>query len=47
MTLAIYFALGAVVMLSRFLFPRPRDDAAVTSAVPSAANEQRELAKAA
>jgi phage shock protein PspC (stress-responsive transcriptional regulator) len=42
-----YFALGAVVMLSGFLFPRPRDDAAVTSAVPSAANEQRELAKAA
>lgn len=47
-----YFALGAVVLASRLLFPRPR---AAAPAIPQqahgtdapAANEQRELAEAA
>ena len=49
MVLAIYFGLGAAVLVSRLLFPKPK--AAVSVEVPthevSAANEQRELAKAA
>ena len=47
-TLAVYFALGAVVFASRLLFPRSKSAAAM-SAPPthSAANEQRELANAA
>ena len=43
-----YLALGAIVLLSRLLFPRPKAakvDAAVER--PAAANEQTELAKAA
>src|SRR3954452_18313110 len=42
-----YFALGAGVLLSRLLFPQPRqaDPAMVNESAP--ANEQRELAKAA
>ena len=43
-----YFALGAIVLLSRLLFPRPKSDVAVSAAAPLApANEQRELARAA
>jgi phage shock protein PspC (stress-responsive transcriptional regulator) len=42
-----YFALGAVVLLSRMLFPQPNDEVAIATATPTAANEQRELAKAA
>jgi phage shock protein PspC (stress-responsive transcriptional regulator) len=42
-----YFALGGVVLLSRLLFPRRKDEAAVSSATRVPANEQRELAKAA
>jgi phage shock protein PspC (stress-responsive transcriptional regulator) len=42
-----YFGLGAVVLLSRLLFPRPKDQAAVASSAPVPANEQRELAQAA
>jgi phage shock protein PspC (stress-responsive transcriptional regulator) len=48
MTLGTYFLLGAVVLASRLLFPRPT---AVSADVParelSAANEQREMANAA
>jgi phage shock protein C len=45
----IYFALGAVVLASRLLFPIPTAAApeVVSAQQPSAANEQRELAKAA
>jgi phage shock protein C len=48
MTLATYFALGALVLGSRLLFPRakPASEPAATPAL-SAANEQAELAKAA
>src|SRR3954454_13031826 len=48
LTLAIYFALGAVVLASRLLFPRTKAAVAEVG-VPahSAANEQRELANAA
>ena len=47
-----YFALGAVVVVSRLLFPRPKAVVAgsvqsVESASAPAANEQRELAQAA
>lgn len=49
-TIAIgaYFALGAVVLASRLLFPKAKTNEAETiKAEPAAANEQRELAKAA
>ena len=43
-----YFALGAVVLLSRVLFPKPKDaNAQVAGEQPAPANEQRELAEAA
>ena len=42
-----YFALGGVVLLSRVLFPLPKNEAPTASAAPTPANEQRELAKAA
>lgn len=43
-----YFALGAVVFLSRLLFPMPRADKAEVAVEKLApANEQRELADAA
>jgi len=48
MAVGAYLALGAVVMLSRVLFPRPKAakvEIVVEPAVP--ANEQQELAKAA
>ena len=46
MAFGTYFALGAVVLASRLLFPRPKDGpVAAVQAEP--ANEQRELAKAA
>ena len=47
-TLATYFALGAVVFLSRLLAPRT-ESAVMQSAspAPSAANEEHELANAA
>ena len=44
--IASYFALGAVVFLSRLLFPKPKD-APVIVERHAAANEQRELAEAA
>jgi phage shock protein PspC (stress-responsive transcriptional regulator) len=44
----VYFGLGAVVMVSRLLFPAPKaKSAAVHDEVSPAANEQNELAKAA
>jgi phage shock protein PspC (stress-responsive transcriptional regulator) len=43
----VYFALGAVVLASRLLFPKPKSANAPATAEPAAANEQRELAKAA
>ena len=48
MVLAIYFALGAVVLASRLIFPRAKS-ASMKSEAPalSPANEQAELAKAA
>ena len=45
--IATYFALGAVVLLSRLLFPRPGQAEAATAAQSTPANEQNELAKAA
>ena len=43
-----YFALGGIVLVSRMLFPRPKTSAsAAIGEHPAAANEQRELAKAA
>lgn len=48
MTLAIYFALGAVVLVSRMLFPRAKShEGSVATPSLAAANEQAELAKAA
>jgi phage shock protein PspC (stress-responsive transcriptional regulator) len=41
-----YFGLGAVVLVSRLLFPKPKAAVAV-KAEAGAANEHRELAKAA
>ena len=46
MAIAVYFALSAVVLLSRFLFPKPAP-AEIINDQPVAANEQRELAQAA
>ena len=43
-----YFALGAIVLVSRLLFPHAKASAAaVSDGRPLIANEQRELAKAA
>ena len=42
-----YFALGAIVLLSRLLFPNKQTQAQAMRSQPAAANEQRELAKAA
>jgi phage shock protein PspC (stress-responsive transcriptional regulator) len=44
--LGTYFALGAIVLASRLLFPKAKK-AAVVKAEPVSANEQREYAKAA
>ena len=47
-TLASYFALGAVVLVSRLLAPRANSTTVQAAAeAPSAANEQHELANAA
>jgi phage shock protein PspC (stress-responsive transcriptional regulator) len=47
LAVAAYFGLGAVVLVSRLLFPKPKvsSPAAIEQAAP--ANEQRELAEAA
>lgn len=48
LAVAAYFALGALVLASRLLFPKPRAvDTDSVKAEPAAVNEQRELAKAA
>ena len=47
MAFAAYFALGLVVLASRLLFPKTKPESVVTHEEPVAANEQRELAKAA
>ena len=47
MVLAIYFALGAVVLASRLIFPRAKSKTAQATPQVDAANEQAELAKAA
>jgi phage shock protein PspC (stress-responsive transcriptional regulator) len=48
MAIAAYFALGVVVLASRLLFPKAKSvEPQVVKAEPAAANEQRELAKAA
>jgi phage shock protein C len=48
MAITGYFALGAVVLLSRVLFPKPKDaNDQVAGEQPAPANEQRELAEAA
>ncbi len=48
MALAAYLALGAVVLVSRLLFPRSKLTAAQSAApAPSAANEQHQMANAA
>lgn len=48
MAIGFYFALGAVVLGSRLLFPRAKAASNETiQGQPAAANEQRELAKAA
>ena len=45
--IAAYFALGAVVLLSRVLFPKAKSAAPVVETQVESANEERELAKAA
>jgi len=48
MAIAVYFALGAAVLASRLLFPRATAATGeISREQPVAANEQRELAKAA
>lgn len=42
-----YFALGAVVLASRLLFPKAKAANAETAGEPAVANEQHEFAKAA
>jgi phage shock protein C len=42
-----YFALGAIVLASRLLFPDRKASTHASVAQPAAANEQNELAKAA
>ena len=43
----VYFGLGAVVLVSRLLFPKAKDAKTVAEQHAPAANEQNELAKAA
>ena len=43
----VYFALGAVVLGSRLLFPRKTASSEAVTAEPAVANEQRDYAKAA
>ena len=42
-----YFALGAVVLVSRLLFPKPKAIVATAAEAAAAAHEHHELAKAA
>ena len=46
--MGVYFGLGAVVLISRLLFPKPKTSAAADASFePATANVQPELAKAA
>jgi phage shock protein PspC (stress-responsive transcriptional regulator) len=47
LSVAAYFALGAVVLASRLLFPKGNATADGTASEMDAANEQREFAEAA
>jgi phage shock protein C len=48
LAIAVYFALGAVVLASRLLFPKAKAAGEATTGVTaSSANDQSELAKAA
>ena len=47
MAIGAYFALGAVVLLSRLLFPRPKSESTAAAEQTAAANEEAELAEAA
>jgi len=48
LAIGVYFALGAIVLGSRMLFPKAKQAVErVVSEQPVPANEQRELAKAA
>jgi phage shock protein PspC (stress-responsive transcriptional regulator) len=48
LAIAAYFALGAVVLASRLLFPKPKSvEVEAVNEAPVSANEQREFAKAA
>ena len=47
MAIAVYLALGAVVLGTRLLFPKKAVTVETTQEHPAPANEQRELAKAA
>ena len=46
-SIGLYFALGAVVLGSRLLFPRKTASLEAAAAQPAVANEQREYAEAA
>ena len=47
LAIGAYLALGLAVLGSRMLFPRKTDTVEAPEQLPEAANEQRELAKAA
>jgi len=47
MAIGAYFALGAVVLLSRLLFPHPKSGSIVAAEQTAPANEEAELAEAA
>jgi phage shock protein PspC (stress-responsive transcriptional regulator) len=47
LSIGLYFALGAVVMASRLLFPQKTASSATIAQEPAAANEQRDYAEAA
>jgi len=46
LAIAAYFALGAVVLASRLLFPKPKFEASAVTQ-PEAGNDEREYAEAA
>jgi phage shock protein C len=47
MAIGAYFALGAIVLLSRLIFPKAKMEGVGVNEGAAPANEQRELAKAA
>ncbi|MFL6735526.1 MAG: PspC domain-containing protein [Sphingomonas sp.] len=42
-----YFALGVVVLASRLLFPKPKNETVEAAITPASVDEQQELARAA